>query len=162
MWESIDLDSYFVFSDIEKNGIIATIQDLLKRQLPKVWVSYYYFCLKHGIKLKFGYGYETQDILEEKLEERIRADINALADSYYREGFEEEYLCDKYDSEIHKESYLYELLDEAREKYENSSEQTEDLENALNETIGQWQNYSNDEITLKVCEKIKRDFEEKH
>lgn len=159
IWESINLDHYFLFSDIGEKGIIPVIQDLLKRQLPRVWIAYYYFCLKHSIPLKFGYGYETQDILEKKLEERIRSDIEALANTYFSEGFQDDYLRDKYDQRIHKEEYLYELLDESREKYEDSSEQSEDLENATNEIIGKWQTYTDDKITQKILDKIKEDLE---
>lgn len=155
IWESIDLDNYSIFYDIEREGIIPVIQGLLKRQLPTVWVAYYYFCLKHSIPVKFGYNNESQARFEEKLEERIRSDISALADTYYKEGFEDEYLSGKYNQRIHKEEYLYELLDEAREEYEKSREKLEDLKNATTEIIGQWLTYSSDEITQKVIDKIK-------
>jgi len=156
-WESIDFNGYSIISEIEDKGIIEALHEKLRDMINEHgWaiINYYYFCLKHGLEPQWGCYHHTEAFLKEKLEERIKDDIDAMANIYYQEGYENDYLSGKFDSEIHKESYMYDLLDQAREEYENSDEQKSDIEQATSDVTNEWLSYSSDSITKQVIHKI--------
>lgn len=165
MWESIEFNNYFLLSEIIDKGIVPMLANKIKKMFNNhkwVIVNYYYFCLKHDlIPIWDGWnGFNTTTLYNE-LKERIQEDIEALTNTYFLENYQDDYIQNSnYNPDIHKDSYLYDLMDEAREEYQNSTEELEDRKQAMEEIIEKYINYSNDEITAKVCNAIRAEIEE--
>ena len=135
-WDSIDFNGYNVFYELQEKGALKFLSEKLEK-INKA--SYYLFCTKHGLDLGYsGYSGDHIGLSKEALTERILSDIDGEHDTIYREGFEDSYISDRYDSEIHKEEYLYTLLEEAREDYDDTHRYTEDRLEALNTVKNQW------------------------
>jgi len=165
MWESIEFNNYFLLSEIIDKGIVPMLANKIKKMFNNhkwVIVNYYYFCLKHDlIPIWNGWnGFNTTTLYNE-LKERIQEDIEALTNTYFLENYQDDYIQNSnYNPDIHKDSYLYDLMDEAREEYQNSTEEIEDRKQAMEEIIEKYIDYSNDEITAKVCNAIRAEIEE--
>ena len=143
MWESINLDHYFVISDMLKKGVIPTVKELLRKE--NVPVAYYLYCKKHDLE-PFGQYYDPQrEALPEALFERIRCDFEAEAMSLYEGYREADYMPEQWNPSKHKEEYLYELIEEARENYEGTTDQEEDREEALETVRDKWMEYLPDD-----------------
>lgn len=158
MWEAVDLSDYWMISKALDNGGIEAIREILlkiARKNPYATPNYYYYCIKHGLACE---GYIEKQV-SENLKNRIKSDIEAEASNIYRECREDEFMPETFDANKHKEEYLYELLDEAREAYENSDEQKEDMQEAKETVLNKWAEYSNDLITKEVIAELKGDGE---
>lgn len=134
-WDSINFDNYMIFSDLQDKGPLRFLAEKLKK-INKA--SYYLFCKKYSLDVDYsGYHGDHIGLSKEALADRIRSDIDAQQDELYREGFEAEYLT-KFDSRIHKEEYLYDLLDEALSDYQDSHQYIEDRQEAFESVKSDW------------------------
>ena len=151
-WESIEFDGYTTFSDLQTKGALTFLAEKLKK-INKA--SYYLFCKKYGVDLGFsGYHGDHIGLSKEELADRIRSDIDAKQDELYREGFECDYLA-KFDSSIHKEEYLYDLLEESREDYDKSNQYTEDRQEAFEIIKESWLSlYPEDDLLTEIFNEL--------
>jgi len=156
-WEPIDFDSYTILERLKEDPIKTLWEELreLTRKYEWALIPYWYYTLKHEIEQK--YWWIDEDKLLKQLTIRIEDDVLATANQYYEEGFENDYLSEHFDR---SKNDFESVIEEAREAYEGTEEQKEDLKLAFCDTSREYLEYSKDEITKKAVETARKKLSE--
>jgi len=139
VWEPIDINHYFAICDLLRSPIdfvFEALKGMIVRH-PWVVVNLYLFCLKHNLKFP---DWITDIELINRMQERFASDVLARAYYHYQENFESRYVEEHWDHT--PEQCIDDLLEEAREAYEESPEQIEDLNTAYREIEAEWLEYT--------------------